>query len=187
MAFTVVYDANVLYPAPLRDLLVRVGMTGVVRVKWTDEILDEVFRNILANRPDLTMEQLARTRSLMNGAIRDVQVDGYQALVGALDLPDPGDRHVLAAAIQCGAQSIITHNLKDFPAERLAPHGVEAMSPDEFVLDLLDLAPGGVVRVLNEQQASLKRPPRTLEELMETLESNGLNRSMAEARGLLGL
>src|SRR5690606_37512917 len=104
-----VYDANVLYPAPLRDLLVRIGMTGVVRVKWTDEILDEVFRNILANRPDLTMEKLARTRSLMNGAIRDVQVDGYQSLIDSLDLPDPDDRHVLAAAIQCGAQSIITH------------------------------------------------------------------------------
>lgn len=187
MAFTVVYDANVLYPAPLRDLLVRIGMTGVVWVKWTDEILDEVFRNILANRPDLTMEKLARTRTLMDAAIRDVQVDGYQALVGSLDLPDPDDRHVLAAAIQCGAQSIITHNLKDFPAEMLESYGVEAILPDEFVLDLLDLAPGAVLRVLNEQQASLKNPPRTLEELIETLENTGLVRSMAEARGLLSM
>lgn len=118
MAFTVVYDANVLYPAPLRDLLVRIGMAGVVRVKWTDEILDEVFRNILANRPDLSMERLARTRSLMNDAIRDVRVDGHQTLIDSLHLPDPDDRHVLAAAIHCGAQSIITHNLKDFPAPR---------------------------------------------------------------------
>jgi hypothetical protein len=115
-----------------------------------------------------------------------VQVEGYQALVGSLDLPDPDDRHVLAAAIQCGAQSIITHNLKDFPAEKLKPHGVEAIPPDEFVLDLLDLAPGAVLRLLNEQQASLKNPPRTLDELIETLESAGLVRSMAEARGLLG-
>ncbi len=99
MAFTVVYDANVLYPAPLRDLLIRVGMTGVVRAKWTDEILDEVFRNILANRPDLTMEQLGRTRELMNRAIRDVRVDGYQPLVASLELPDAGDgdRHVLGS------------------------------------------------------------------------------------------
>lgn len=185
MAFTVVYDANVLYPAPLRDLLIRVGMTGVVRAKWTDEILDEVFRNILANRPDLTMEQLGRTRELMNRAIRDVRVDGYQSLVSSLELPDAGDRHVLAAAIECGAQSIITHNLKDFPASKLEPHGVEAIPPDEFVLDLLDLAPGAVLRVLNEQQASLRTPPRTLEELMGTLEVNGLVRSMAQARSLL--
>ncbi len=122
-------------------------MTGVVRAKWTDEILDEVFRNILANRPDLTMKQLGRTRELMNCAIRDVRVDGYQPLVSSLELPDPDDRHVLAAAIECGAQCIVTHNLKDFPASQLEPHGVEAIPPDEFVLDLLDLAPGAVLRV----------------------------------------
>ncbi len=160
-------------------------MTGVVRVKWTDEILDEVFRNILANRPDLTMEKLARTRSRMNAAIRDVRVDGYRQLVGSLDLPDPDDRHVLAAAIRCGAQSVITHNLEDFPPEKLEPYGIEAIPPDEFVLDLLDLAPGATLRVLNEQQASLRSPPRTLEELIATLEGSGLVRSMAEARRLL--
>lgn len=187
MAFTVVYDANVLFPAPLRDLLIRLAMTGVVRVKWTEEILDEVFRNLLAKRPDLSMEKLTRTRALMNAAVRDVLVEGYEPLVSSLDLPDPDDRHVLAAAIRCGAQSIITHNLKDFPADKLEPYGVEALPPDEFVLDLLDLAPGAVLRVLNEQQYSLKNPPRTLEELVDTLESNGLVRSMAEARGLLGL
>lgn len=134
MAFTVVYDANVLYPAPLRDLLIRLAMTGVVRVKWTDEILDEVFRNLLENRPDLTQAQLARTRGLMNAAVRDVLVDGYQPLVAALDLPDSGDRHVLAAAIQCGAQSIITHNLRDFPKDKLGPYGVEAISNAEMEL-----------------------------------------------------
>jgi len=127
VAFTVVYDANVLYPAPLRDPLVRVGMTGVVRVKWTDEILDEVFRNLLANRPDLTGETLVRTRSLMNRAIRDVRVEGYDRLVDSLDLPDPDDRHLLAAAIQCSAQSVITHNPKDFPAEKVETFRIEAI------------------------------------------------------------
>ncbi len=187
MAFTVVYDANVLYPAPLRDLLIRLAMTGVVRVKWTDEILDEVFCNILENRPDLTMERLARTRSLMNNAVRDALVDGYQSLVGSLELPDPDDRHVLAAAIQCGAQSIITHNLKDFPADKLEPYGLEAIPPDEFVLDLLDLAPGAVLRVLNEQQAARKTAPRTLEGVVDTLGTNGLVGAIAEARVLLGI
>lgn len=187
MTFTVVYDANVLYPAPLRDLLVRLAMTGVVRVKWTEQILDEVFHNLLENRPDLSMEKLSRTRGLMNASIRDVLVEGYEPLVDGLTLPDPGDRHVLAAAIRCGAQAIVTHNLKDFPAGKLEPYGVEALPPDEFVLDLLDLAPGAVLRVLNEQQSSLRNPPRTLEELIDTLENNGLLRSMAEARGLLGI
>ena len=156
MSFTVVYDANVLYPAPLRDLLIRVAATGVVRAKWTDEILDEVFRNILKNRADLTEANLARTRELMNGAIRDVLVVGYEPLITALDLPDNDDRHVLAAAIQAGSQSIITNNLKDFPADKLQPYGIEAVPPDEFVLDL---ALGTVLRVLHEQQSSLKNPP----------------------------
>jgi hypothetical protein len=151
VSFTVVYDANVLYPAPLRDLLIRVAATGVVRAKWTDEILDEVFRNILKNRADLTEANLARTRELMNGAIRDVLVVGYEPLITALDLPDNDDRHVLAAAIQAGSQSIITNNLKDFPADKLQPYGIEAVPPDEFVLDLLDLAPGTVLRVLSVQ------------------------------------
>ena len=145
MAFTVIYDANVLYPAPLRDLLVRLGRTGLVRVRWTNDILDEVFRNIIADRPDLDLERLARTRQLMNDSIRDVLVDGHQPLIGALDLPDENDRHVLAAAIKCGAQAIITLNLKDFPAIKLGVYGVEAVHPDDFVLDLLDLAPGAVL------------------------------------------
>jgi hypothetical protein len=186
VAFTVVYDANVLYPAPLRDLLVRLAMAGLVRARWTDDILDEVFRNVAADRPDLEPARLARTRDLMNSAIRDVLVEGHQPLVAGLDLPDPDDRHVLAAAIRCGAQCIVTHNLRDFPRANLEPYGVEAIPPDEFVLDLLDLAPGAVLRVLQEQAAALKRPPTTIEELLEALERNGIRRSVAEARRLFG-
>jgi len=185
VSFTVVYDANILYPAPLRDLLIRVAMTDIVRAKWTHEILDEVFRNLLKNRPDLTMSKLARTREKMNGAIRDVLVEGYESLIPAVDLPDVDDRHVLAAAIHCGAQRIITHNLKDFPRDKLQPFGIEAIPPDEFILDQLDLAPGMVLRVLHEQQSSLKNPPRTLEDLLDTLANNGLMRSVAEARAML--
>lgn len=186
MAFTAIYDANVLYPAPLRDLLVRLGLTRHVRVRWTDDILDEVFRNIVADRPDLDPDKLTRTRQRMNDAIRDVLVDGHRPLIAGLNLPDEDDRHVLAAAIKCGAQSIITINLKDFPADKLAAYGVEAVHPDDFVLDLLDLAPGAVLRVIQEQASALKSPPMTVEELLVKLENNGLRRSVAEARRLFG-
>lgn len=184
MAFTVVYDANVLYPAPLRDLLIRLAMTGQFRARWTDDILDEVFRNILADRPQLKREQLERTRELMNMAVRDVLVDGHHPLMADLDLPDPDDRHVLAAAIRCGAQSIVTHNLKDFPREKLEPYGVEAVHPDAFVLDLIDLAPGAVLVVTQEQAAALKNPPMSLDEVLDILERNGIPRSVAELRRL---
>lgn len=100
MAFVVIYDACVLYPAPLRDLLVRLASTGIVRARWSELILDECFRSILAQRPDLKPESLRRTRELMKEAVPDCIVTGFEPLVNGLELPDPDDRHVLAAAIR---------------------------------------------------------------------------------------
>ncbi len=101
MAFIVLYDACVLYPAPLRDLLVRIAKTGIVRARWTDAILDECFRSILEQRPDLKPKALERTRELMKQAVPDCLVTGFETLVEGLSLPDRDDRHVLAAAIRC--------------------------------------------------------------------------------------
>jgi hypothetical protein len=129
MAFVVIYDACVLYPAPLRDLLLRMAAKGLVRARWTDQILDECFRNILINRPDLNEASLQRTRDLMNRAIPDVLVTGFEGLIAGLDLPDADDRHVLAAAISAGAQVIVTVNLDDFPADRLTPRPSRRSTP----------------------------------------------------------
>lgn len=123
MPVVVVYDANVLYPSTLRDVLIRVGLARLARPKWTDRILDEVFGNLRANRPDLDSARLDRTRRLMNDAIRDVTVTGYERLIDQLDLPDPDDRHVLAAAIHAESQVIVTRNLRDFPRRPAGPVG----------------------------------------------------------------
>ena len=131
MAFVVLDDACVLYPAPLRDLLVRLANTGVVRARWSAAILDECFRNILENRPELKPEALQRTRELMTRAVPDCMVTGFEQLIDGLVLPDADDRHVLAAAIRAGAQAIVTFNLDDFPAERLQPYNIEAKHPDD--------------------------------------------------------
>ncbi|MEZ4432468.1 MAG: PIN domain-containing protein [bacterium] len=187
MGFTVVYDACVLYPAPLRDLLVRLAITDIVTARWTDAILDECFRSILEVRTDLTLDRLARTRTLMNRAVRDVLVTDYESLIHGLDLPDPDDRHVVAAAIRAGAQAIVTMNLKDFPASALKPLNLEALHPDEFVLDLLDLAPGVVLRVVDDQVRALKNPPHQLHEVLDKLQANGLVRTTARLRVLFGL
>jgi len=104
MAFVVLYDACVPYPAPLRDLFVRLANTGVVRARWSTAILDECFRHILVNRPDLKPEALQRTRDLMARAVPDCLVTGFEQLIDGLVLPDPDDRHVLAAAISVTAQ-----------------------------------------------------------------------------------
>jgi predicted nucleic acid-binding protein len=186
MAFTVIHDACVLYPAPLRDLLIRLASKGLVRARWTDRILDEIFRNILANRPDLVPGSLDRTRELMNRALRDVLVTGHEGLIEGLSLPDPDDRHVLAAAIRAGAQVIVTMNLDDFPESALAPFSVEALHPDDFVIHQIDLAPGLVCSVIAEQAAALKNPRRTVGEVLDSLRGCGLIRSVARLRELFG-
>lgn len=184
MSFIVLYDACVLYPAPLRDLLIRIAEAGIVRARWTEEILDECFRNILKDRKDLSPAKLAKTRELMRKALPDCLVSEYDQLIPALKLPDPDDRHVLAAAIKAGAQVIVTSNLKDFPMKSLKPYNIEAVHPDDFVLDAIDLAQGVVTEVVREQAASLKNPPKTVGQLLETLSAQGLVQSVAKLREL---
>lgn len=102
-------------PAPLRNLLLRLALADLFRVRWTDRIHEEWIRSVLAQRPDLLPEQLGRTRDLMDRAVPDCLVTGYEGLIDTLDLPDLDDRHVLAAAIRSQASVIVTYNLRDFP------------------------------------------------------------------------
>ena len=156
--------------------------TDLFRPKWSRAVQDEWIRNLLENRPDLKLEQLERTRDLMDRHAPDALVTGYEGLIDGLQLPDADDRHVLAAAIRGRADVIVTENLKDFPANILAPFGIEAQHPDEFVLNLLDLAPGIVCRAADHHRQTLKRPPRTLEEYLDTLEAQGLTQTASVLR-----
>jgi predicted nucleic acid-binding protein len=162
------YDACVLYPAPLRDLLMWLALTDLFRAKWTDRIHDEWIRAVLRTRPELKAN-LDRTRAMMNAHVRDCLVTGYEPLIESLDLPDPDDRHVLAAAITAHADLIVTKNLNDFPAERLAPYGIEARHPDAFVRDLLERDEAIVLAAVAEHRASLQNPPKSIEEYLDTL------------------
>lgn len=96
-SFTVVYDACVLYPAPLRDLLLRIAVSGVVRARWSTPILDEMTKSILAKRKDLDPAAFARTRDLMCEAVPDCLVTGFEKLAPGIILPDTNDAHVVAA------------------------------------------------------------------------------------------
>ncbi len=180
--FTVVYDACVLYPAPLRDLLMHLALTGVFRAKWTDAIHDEWTRSVLRNRRDLTPAQLQWTREQMNVNVLDCLVSGYESLIPSLTLPDPDDRHVLAAAIRSHADAIVTFNLTDFPDDALAAYGVEAIHPDDFVLYQLDLAPNIVCAAAKRHRESLKNPARCVSEYLESLERQGLPQTMSALR-----
>lgn len=177
--FTVILDACVLYPATLRNVLMQLATTSLFRAKWTDAIREEWTRNLLQDKPDITGEQVAKLCELMEAAVPDCLVTGYQPLVDGLTLPDPDDRHVLAAAIRCHAAVIVTTNLKDFPAEVIAPLGVRAQHPDEFITHLLDLDTGAVCNAVKTVRARLKKPPRSVEELLDLLQKQGLPESVS--------
>jgi predicted nucleic acid-binding protein len=183
MAFIVVYDANVLYPNTLRDLLIRIAqLPHLVQAKWTDEILDEVLDSLRKNLPDISEEKASRLRERMSAAVRDCLVSGYEPLVQLLDLPDPDDRHVLAAAIKVNAQLIVTRNRKDFPPEILGQWGVRAKSPDDFVRDVMGIDSQSVWACVQQIVDSRTRRPVTVEDVLGELERDGLVASAAAMR-----
>ncbi|MCC9007653.1 PIN domain-containing protein [Pseudomonas putida] len=167
--FTAIYDANVLYPAPLRDFLMNLALTGIYRARWSAGIHDEWKRNLLLNRPDLTPEHVDRTSSLMDAAVPDALVTDYDSLVEGLDLPDEDDRHVLAAAIKCNASVIVTFNLKDFPKAVLGVFDIEPLHPDDFIADLWDLDKAAVLEAAQRQRISLKDPPHSVQQYLDRL------------------
>jgi hypothetical protein len=97
-------------------------------------------------------------------------------------LPDPDDRHVLAAAIRGHADVIVTMNLRDFPLEEIARFGIEAQRPDDFILRLLDVAPSAVLEAAQDHRQRLKRPSKTVSEYLDTLERQGLAQSVSLLR-----
>lgn len=186
MASVAVYDACVLYPAPVRDLLLRVAAAGVVRARWSDAILDECFRSVRADRPDLDPQKLARTRALMIRAVPDCLVTGYEHHVASLELSDPDDRHVFAVAIHAQAEAIVTFNVRDFPEPVLARRGVRAAHPDTFVLHALDVAPSTVAQCVAAQAAALRHAPVSVPELLDVLARVGLPRAAGRLREVFG-
>lgn len=180
--FIVIYDSCVLYPAPLRDLLMRLALTDLYQAKWTQEIHKEWIRSLLKKRPDLTEERLELIRAKMDLHVRDCLVQGYEELIEGIKLPDPNDRHVLAAAIKANAQTIVTYNLSDFPASSLSKYEIDAQHPDEFLRHLLDLSTARVIATIQETRMNLKNPPKNSNEYLAILENQSLPQTCAYLR-----
>ena len=180
--FTAFYDASVLYGSALRNFLMHLALTGLFRARWSAGVHEEWMAALLRNRPDLSREKLERTRMLMDLHAQDALVTGYEDLIEGLRLPDPNDRHVLAAAIRGRADVIVTLNVRDFPRDVLTPFGLEAQHPDEFVVHLLDLASGIVMAAAERHRESLKNPAKTVDEYLEMLEREGLTETVSVLR-----
>lgn len=177
---TAILDACVLYPAPMRDLLLHIADAGLYQPKWTDQIQHEWTRNLLKNRPDLKSEQLQKTVAAMKDAFPDATVTHYEALIESIYLPDTDDRHVVAAAIRSHADLIITANLKDFPNSYLSQYDFVAQHPGGFVVDLMALNPDIVLQAFSTQVATLKKPPKTVHQVLEILRINGFDRTVTQ-------
>lgn len=174
-----VLDACVLYPAALRDLLLWLAVHTLYQPRWTEAIHEEWIRSVLRDRPDLSHAQLQRTRELMDEIDPECLVTGYAARLGECSLPDPDDRHVLAAALTAEAGVIVTFNLSDFPASVLASLGVRALHPDTFLTSLVHRDPDGFIAAVREHRASLRQPPKTCDEYLGTLLTHGLKQTAA--------
>jgi hypothetical protein len=134
----------------------RLALIDLYRARWSDQIHEEWITAVLRNRPDLSREQLERTRSLMNAHVRVALVNGHQSLIPAIEVTDPDDRHVLAAA--------------------LSSCGIGACHPDLFLVDQLNLHAERVCKAMRQHRASLRNSPKTVEEVLATLEEQGLSR-----------
>jgi predicted nucleic acid-binding protein len=163
----VVVDANVLYSIELTDLLLTFAAHRLVRVHWSSTILDEVRRN-LAMRRDLSPDAIAYRIDRMNRALPGALDDAPESLIEAMPVNEH-DRHVLALAVHVEADSIVTFNLRDFPARACEPYGIEALDPDSFALAIAEIDPARAQAALADIARRRTRPPMTVHEILDRL------------------
>jgi predicted nucleic acid-binding protein len=171
-----VYDACVLYPFHLRNLLVQCAVDRLVDARWSQEIHDEWIRNLVAKRPALSAERLTRTRDLMDQVLPDANVAGHLVHVSKINLPDPDDRHVVAAGIEARASAIVTWNVRDFPAAALRQFGLRKVSPDAFLMELYAAVPDLVIAATANARANLSASPQSAADYVEALRRQKLKR-----------
>ncbi len=171
---TAFLDANVLFPAATRSVLLELARKKTYRLLWSDRVHDEWMRNLAAKFPHIPPAKITRMRMLMEGYVNDATVTEYEPLMAPLVLPDPDDRHVLAAAIHGRASIIVTSNLRDFPDTALAAHGITAITADAFALHLLALDRDGVLEALEGDRADMHNPPLSAVAYLDALTNSGM-------------
>ncbi|MEV6100861.1 PIN domain-containing protein [Nocardia sp. NPDC051981] len=176
-------DTCVLFPAHLRDTVLRLAEADLIQPLWSADVLAELHRNLAAAYGDdaQRIAQVDRLVHTMRTFFPDAMVEGYEELTERME-NHPKDRHVLAAALQGNADVLLTFNLKDFKVRPIGDGFPELIHPDDFLLDMLDLAPGQVLRLLQTQVAQHKRPPKHLQGLLDVLDRSGVSGFAAEVR-----
>lgn len=161
--FKVLLDADVLYPVYLRDLLLRLAERGFYQVRWTDQILQEVSRNIKKRQPEDRHDRVDRLIARLGAAFPEARVAGYEDLISAMK-NHPKDRHVLAAAVKDNVDVIVTNNKQDFPRESYLQYDLDVLTADEFLVCQWSLySPEAICSTLEQMADSYSNPPVNLE------------------------
>lgn len=177
--YTAVIDACSLVSVWRRNLLLTLAEAEFFRVRWSDEILHETeqaLKKIHEERgSDDPQGRAHRAIANMRRAFPEAGVEDYASLICACeDMPDPNDRHVVAAAIRTQAQAVVTENLRDFPQAILSGFGLEARSADDFIADTIALDEGRAIAAIRQMRERLRKPELGPEELIRALEANSL-------------
>lgn len=154
---------------------------GHYQGRWSEQILDEWTRNVLSKMPHIENSLLSQRRAMMKH-FPDAMVVGHEPLMAELDLSDPDDEHVLAAAIHCGAQNIVTENIPDFPAKELEKYKIEALTADEFLTRLFGFRRKQALSVLRKMQAKYIKSANSPPEFFLDLAVKGLPKLAVCAR-----
>jgi hypothetical protein len=178
--FTAFFDANVFYGARLRSLVIELAQTKVFRARWSEHVHDEWIRNLLRNRPDLSAASLDKTRRAMDSSVLDCLVTGYAGLIETLTLPDPDDRHILAAAIIGRASCIVTFNLADFPPGYLGSFNLHAVHPDDFLLNTESIDPAVFAGAILSDFRHYSNPSLAFSDYVASLADAGVPKAAAE-------
>lgn len=173
--YTALLDACVLYPLAMADSLMSLATAGLFAAKWSRRIEEEWIGSLEAKRPELKGKLVSR-RDQMRRAVPDWEVDeaAWRPLVASLELPDPGDVHVLAAAVAGHADCIVTANLKDFPLRHMEAHAIEVVHPDQFIIHQWDLNALAAIIAFKHMRARWKKPQASAEEFAQAMERGGL-------------
>ncbi len=176
--FAAFLDTNCLFGGYLCDTVLRLAEFGTYRPLWSADVLTEL--EIALVKRGVQAESATRRISEMRRSFPDAEVTGYETHIGSMTC-DPKDRHVLAAAIRGDARVIVTFNVRDFPGTSLQPYHIGVVTPDDFLLDQLDLYPGHTIAVLRTQASDYGTPPMSVEELLGRLAAGGVPRFTSEA------
>ena len=184
---TALLDANVLYSAQIRDITLQLARDNLYRARWTSAIQDEWTKALLKRSPHISRKSLFRTRRKMDNSFRGALLSGYEHLIDDLELPDPDDHHVLAAAIWGRCHVLVTQNTRHFPRETLEPYAVQVQHPDEFLAQLMLSRTVQFCSSVRRVLARLSNPPYSAEEYLANLELSGLHLTSSELKRYIHL